>query len=926
MATSQVELFALIVGLRPNIQPQDNIVGVPATSNLTVSAWKALLVLAAPVLEGYSDMDVAVWKLDNPIPGDKLDHVDDMLHEDISSYATKMFPVLPLSYYFPDGSPIGHLHIVVKVSSLPSSGQKRAYSPLSNSLPHTSKPRALPAEPIQTTRSTVPARDIAAVRKSIHEFEEKLFPLVYQFIVKPRPHWEPPESVTDDSVRQFYNHQKIPQYRQEPLPLMHRLDQFLPNSKVDTVLQDLAHYVIYNTSGSGKTRFVLECLHREFGFYFVAEPGPDGIGWGDIRAIMHSMASHPDWTGDLFKNHESHFERHESNAAIAHKLILKVLVSRWIVFRTFIKAHKEINEGKLTERAKHDWVIFQTLTQDVSLFFQGRDPFVWCTISCLADVDTDTLQTLITEDFTPHTVLDFPIGVNNKFLYALDGVQVASGEHNGCFMNEDDAKKHSFLHALIDILLQHQSHPQGKILVSGTGFHNELLNEILTSSFRKDIWCIKTDISDFMDTDNQKDYINQFLPLCFLASPSGQALIVRMCEWLRGRPIFSAHYLQKLLRSPWKGSAPASPHYLLDAYVFAHSKYCPVDGPIDLMKEEIPLKYDHLAGIGTFTWDRVDETLNLLDDLAMTVFHYIVRGEHLVLYRPQQHLVECGLARLIAKDVSQVDEPLALTSIVRYFETHSYNPAGNLRRIPQYNNGLALENIVLYAITQFFQSWETLGSMFSFYDKTCPLASLKVMPSSGIATKASTIDEVKAWIENSTTGWCVLDRHMGPDLLAWLELEDARRALLVIRVECDISTVQHLTMRVNNEPIQNLDSGRFYADLVRHQTTPKDELTTRSEIDRMLAAINLGPDIVLKEGYNILGVLATFPMAGNLEIQEVRRKMAKDSFELAEMTQSGLHPAYLGSKEGCLMMEALLGALEWKREKEKRKCQEGGEA
>ncbi|KAG8818209.1 hypothetical protein FRC17_010903 [Serendipita sp. 399] len=954
MATSQMELFALILGLRPNVQFQDNIVGVPAASNITVSNWKTLLVDAAPVLDGYSQMDVSIWKLHRPIPGDDtVNQLGDQFPEDLSSCATKMSPVLPLSHYFPDGPPAGHLHVVAKVPSLPSAGQKRARSPRSSSPPRTPKPRRPPDELIQITPPRVPVREIVAIRTAIDFFEERIFPLVYQFIGKPRPHWEPPESVTDASVRQFYNHQKIPQYRQEPLPLMYRLDQSLPNSKVDAIFQNLAHCLIYNTSGSGKTRFILECLHREFGFYFVAEPGPDGIGWGDVRTVVHAMASHPDWAGDIFKgdffkDDESRFERHGANIAVAHKLILKMLVSRGIVFRTFIKAHKEINGGQLTERAKHDWVIFQTLTQDVSSLFQGRDPFTWCTNSCLVNVGTDTLQTLIAEDFTPHKILDLPIGVNNKFLYILDEAQVASREHDGCFMNENGTMKRPVLRPFIQTLLQHQPHLQGKILVSGTGFHNELLNEILTSGVGKDLWDIKTDISDFMDEDNQRDYVAQFLPPCFLASQSGQVLIARMYDWARGRPRFSAHYLQKLLRSPWKGKAPGSPHFLLDAYVFAHSNYCPVDGPVELMKEEIPLKYDHLSGVGTFAWDRVDGVPNLLDDLAMTIFYQIVRGEHLVLYRPRQHLVEYGLARLIAQDASQVDEPLALISIVRHFETHGYTLAGSIRRTLQYNKAVAFENIVLYGVTQFFQSWETLGSMFSFYDENCPLAGRKgrivsrtrtgefvgfnvvtdqpVTPSSGIATKASNIAEVTAWIENGTTGWCIPDMYMGPDLLAWIELEDGRPVLLAIQAKCYTSTGRHLTGDVTNKAIQSLDPGHYYADLVRRQTTPEDELTTRGDISRMLAAINLKSDTALKGGYNVLGVLAAFPLAGNLETQEVARKMAKDSFELAEMTKSGLRNAHLGSNEGCLMMEELLGALEWKREQEKRKRQKRRQA
>jgi len=46
-----------------------------------------------------------------------------------------------------------------------------------------------------------------------------------------------------------------------------------------------------NTSGSGKTRLLLEGLSRHWNYYFTARTKPDGVGFKDLESILHGLKS-----------------------------------------------------------------------------------------------------------------------------------------------------------------------------------------------------------------------------------------------------------------------------------------------------------------------------------------------------------------------------------------------------------------------------------------------------------------------------------------------------------------------------------------------------------------------------------------------------------------------------------------------------------
>ncbi|KAG8815651.1 hypothetical protein FRC18_001409 [Serendipita sp. 400] len=670
----------------------------------------------------------------------------------------------------------------------------------------------------------------ADLEKKISDFQKAIIPQIDAFLQRERSYWKPPECVVGQSTQEFYAKQNIPCYAGKPLLLMHNLGQGPLSPKVAEFLHDPDDSLIYNTSGSGKTRFILECLCQTWGFYLVAEPGPDEIGWKDLGKAVNSMKSAKDWVSNIFANGSPEDwvrNSSENNNIIASRAILKVLVSRWIVFQAFIQAVKRLNDGELPEKTKLDWIIFQTLPLDVGSFTQSMDPFMLCTNNCLLGVDIDTLDGQLSK-FTPKSILGPKF--DRQFLYVLDEAQVATRIYLGAFADTDHKIPRPVLRPIIRTMLSMTQNLPIKIFVSGTGFSYEDIDSILSSAVGKKTWKQVNDIDDFLDPDRQLAYMAHYLPPPFLGSDHGNILMSRVYDWLQGRPRFTASFAEQLLNGGWIRDAPASPHKLLNAYVKAYSTFMPVDGPKDMFEEpDVGQIF-----IRTFDWAHIESHPDFAADLAMTIYSYLIQGKHLPLYERHRYLIEYGLARFTRTGEIGIQEPLALVSILQYFQNNDYSLSKYLRTHLQFSRGNAFESIVLFALTELFLRHQRLGDVFAFHDDSCelarsegsivrrtsygdfvPLGSIPSSPPIQLVTKAGNIREVTSWIQNGTTGWCIPPDYMGPDLLTWIQLTSSRRVLVAIQAKSYFSgNEETLSAGVMASAIHTINPKVFYSDLV----------------------------------------------------------------------------------------------------------------
>ncbi|KAF8240566.1 hypothetical protein L208DRAFT_1384366 [Tricholoma matsutake] len=292
-------------------------------------------------------------------------------------------------------------------------------------------------------------------------------------------------------------------------------------------------------------------------------------------------------------------EANEKNEKIAFNRIYKVLLARWMVFRTFIEVAQKQNGGLLPNNIKHDWLIFQLLPFVV---VDGKDPF-------LAFASLQTLLDLL--DVTgPTAVLGSAIGHDN-FFYILDEGQVAGERYMGAFADASATIRRPVLRPVVRGWSRVSTERSIKFIISGTGFSLDLFQTVLVSGVGKvpDQWDVVRNTGDFKNPGIQLSYISRYLPPSFLLSESGTSLVSRMFEWLRGRHRFTARYLEELIGGEWTTACPSSPHKLLDAYVHTYTKYTPIDGEGSLLATETDIKPPKVQG---FAWEKIAREENIL--------------------------------------------------------------------------------------------------------------------------------------------------------------------------------------------------------------------------------------------------------------------------------------------------------------------------
>ena len=125
---------------------------------------------------------------------------------------------------------------------------------------------------------------------------------------------------------------------------------------------------VCNTSGSGKTRILLEGLHNKWGFYFTARSWPDGVGSQDLGLIVDQLLNDLQVLTDL--SEERAIKQNRSNASAASRAFLGVLFARALIFHAFLLAAQQ-QPGGITESTKRAWLLLQL---DPVVFF-GTDKF-----------------------------------------------------------------------------------------------------------------------------------------------------------------------------------------------------------------------------------------------------------------------------------------------------------------------------------------------------------------------------------------------------------------------------------------------------------------------------------------------------------------------------------------------------------------------
>jgi hypothetical protein len=167
-----------------------------------------------------------------------------------------------------------------------------------------------------------------------------------------------------------------------------------------------------------------------------------------------------------------------------------------------------------------------------------------------------------------------------------------------------------------------------------------------------------------------------------------------------------------------------------------------LDGDHSILETEPDIAPLRIPG---FPWDRIAHSKprcyvsghllislldrKLLEDLAGAIHKFITRGKPPTWSAERASLVECGIARflgdpLIASGPESlrvaVEEPLALVSIMRYFERNGRTLYMNMATRSKDDRGTVFEEAVLLAMTKLLQNRRRLGDILDFHGPLPP--------------------------------------------------------------------------------------------------------------------------------------------------------------------------------------------------------------
>ncbi|KAH8917450.1 hypothetical protein BT69DRAFT_1286665 [Atractiella rhizophila] len=194
--------------------------------------------------------------------------------------------------------------------------------------------------------------------------------------------------------------------------------------------------VLFNTSGSGKTRLLVEGLCQYWGFYFTPDPHPR-LGSVDFSRSVHNVGSYIDAGITFAPNLPNSPNRRrvplEQNRTIARTVFLSVLLARLLVLEAFLQAGAGIPAVELRRR----WTYLQLVPSVLQSQFSSTevDIFdgVYQTIERHGDNDHHLVNSLI-----KRIRQDSRVSSISPFFLVLDEAQLCSNQYEGAFHSESD--------------------------------------------------------------------------------------------------------------------------------------------------------------------------------------------------------------------------------------------------------------------------------------------------------------------------------------------------------------------------------------------------------------------------------------------------------------------------------------------------------
>ncbi|KAJ7161999.1 hypothetical protein C8R43DRAFT_880435, partial [Mycena crocata] len=663
----------------------------------------------------------------------------------------------------------------------------------------------------------------------ITSFLNEIEPALEAFLRREEPFdfWDP----KDDNLPylDFLKSLKIPATLQnKPDMLLHDLGSFGGDEKLRNRVKRLFHTVagrlistlLLNTSGSGKTRMVLEGLCQMWGFYFTCSVDEPGHGSRDIHETLTKRIPND----ACFTTHlpATDFDRiHKINREIALNRFGEALLARLCIFERFCEVAVKLFGENLTDKHRKFWVILQLNSECIDSPYPD-----------IFDSLTDQLQgieTLYREDQTKQKVIDLrsgPVLSGHPIFCVLDEAQVADGCLTHAFMTTVKGKttRRSGLRDLGTALAV----AGVNVNFTGTGIRKDKIVEIMASPVLKRLDTeTVTHFGAFNVAAEQIAYMKQFIPPALAEEDSFKELFARVSHWLRGRYRFTAAFTKELLMTGFQ-----RPHLRLNAFI-RHSTRVPLPLTVDLQ------------------WSRGFEPTDSQE--------YWEDGEVLPselesfnFDKLKEKIIACGFARYAEDDIGNqkdakvaLDEPLALLALGEWLQIHNVPLVEQLRisarkaAMNAATGANGLEEYLAFYFSAVFDDETPLTEIFRFNPhlepphwakKPATLVSLyrsdpddgKVRegfvahhsrPSVTIGNGASTIRQTMEWLDHKDKNRapiCFPDTLIGPDLIFVLKLGDDEESKIWVTVQSKFSGEDTLPAQRIVDAVPTTTPNQFY--------------------------------------------------------------------------------------------------------------------
>ncbi|KAG6865611.1 hypothetical protein C0993_007906, partial [Termitomyces sp. T159_Od127] len=332
--------------------------------------------------------------------------------------------------------------------------------------------------------------------------------------------------------------------------------------------------VLFNTSGAGKTRLVLEGLCKEWGFYFTCKRGVSECGSADLDCVLDPAGHGYLRAFGLIENPDNN-EAVRLNEELAESCFMAVLIARLMVFQCLLAAYGAKGKAITLAELKRIWLFVQL---DSRLLATSDCPDLLLELtSLLCYLPRSTAlpargQKMLGECrlFIKTMVPERPPSGDTKIhmFCVVDEVQNAADLFPKAFRGGPTATEpRPALRALLNIWSIGM-----RFVITGTSLNIQHIRDAVSSTVGKFNGHIDRAINgtgSFIYKDEQIDsFLNHYLPSRYLDSPIGKELTRRARYWLVGRPRFVA---------------------LLTSFIQAITKFSPTDGTKwEQMEDPVP--------------------------------------------------------------------------------------------------------------------------------------------------------------------------------------------------------------------------------------------------------------------------------------------------------------------------------------------------